>query len=99
MNKFTWIWLAASLLVIFGTPAVYVGLVLPYANSINEPDGMAVVGGFFIGILLIPLGFLSLLTLFVWIIRERQNRGNAILSLKPRSGESNLAVGFNPRNR
>lgn len=81
MNRFSWIWLAASLLLTFGTPAVYVGIVLPYADSINEPDGLAAMGGFFIGLLVIPLGFLSLFTLFVWIIRKRQTDRAAMLSL------------------
>lgn len=57
-RRFPW-WVSRSLILLFGTPAVYLGLVLRVA----EPDGLADVGGCCIGILLMPLGFLSLVTL------------------------------------
>lgn len=48
---------------------------MPYANSINEPDGAVAMGGFCLGIVLMPIGFLSLLTIAIWVLRKRQNFG------------------------
>ena len=76
-QNFPWAWLSVSLLLIVGTPAVYIWIVLPNA----EPDGLADVGGFFLGIALMSVGFISLLTLVVWVVRKRSLRQERSLEL------------------
>ncbi len=80
-RRFPWIWLTISLLLLVGTPAAYFLIALPYAESTNDPDGAVAMGGFCIGIVLMPVGLLSLLTLAVWVSRKRQLEKENMLSL------------------
>lgn len=75
--NFPWTWLVVSLLLILGPPVVYLWIVLPNA----QPDGLADVGGFCLGILLMPIGILSLLTLGVWVSRKRRVKEDISLQL------------------
>ena len=70
-------WLITSLMLFLGVPAVHIWVVLPNA----EPDGIAAVGGFCLGIILMPIGFLSLLTLGVWVSRKRRLQDDLSLQL------------------
>lgn len=76
-KTFPWIWLIVSLLLFVGPPVVYLWIVLPNA----EPDGLANVGTFCLGIILMPIGFLALLTLGVWVSRKRRLQEDATVQL------------------
>jgi hypothetical protein len=76
-KTFPWTWLIVSLLLLVGTPVIHLFIVLPNA----EPDGLAAVGGFCFGIMLMPIGLLSLLTLGVWVSRQRRLQEDFSLQL------------------
>jgi hypothetical protein len=86
LRRFPWGWLIGSVALLLGPLPIYFGIILKY----GEPDGIADVLGFGLVILLMPLGFLSLAILVVYVSRDRNlnNDETTLLNLdnSPYSG-------------